>query len=62
MKLICDKCSEELESGIVNVLKHQFEDCKAHVEEKVEGGNFTIKCMPIINPIIKHEATNNQDR
>lgn len=29
MKLKCDKCGEVFESGIANVMKHQFEDCKA---------------------------------
>jgi len=55
MKIICDKCGEEFESGLFNVLAHQFENCKAHTIEKIETdfGNFSIKTMPYINPIIK---------
>ena len=52
MKLICDKCGEEFESGIANVLDHQFEKCKAHTTKKIETDflNFSIKYMPHINP------------
>lgn len=48
MKLICDKCGEEFESGLVNVLEHQFEKCKAHYTEKV--GEVSVKYMPFIHP------------
>lgn len=55
MKLICDKCGEEFESGIVNVLEHQFEKCKAHTTENVETdfGSLLIKTMPYIHPTAK---------
>ena len=55
MKLICDKCGEEFESGILNVLEHQFEKCKAHTVERVETDfdNLLVKTMPRISPEVK---------
>ncbi len=57
MKLICDKCGEEFESGIVNVLEHQYEKCKAHTIEKLSNG-FLVKIMPFITPKPKTDTSN----
>jgi len=53
MKLICDKCGEEFESGLQDFLQHQYEKCKAHELKKV--GGYFVKYMPRINPNPKPE-------
>lgn len=47
--LKCDLCGEVFEKGLMNYIKHQFEDCKAHYIEKTEGF-ASFKFMPHINP------------
>ena len=55
MKLICDKCGEVFDSGLFNILEHQFEKCKAHKIEKASFGDFYIKTMPKITPKVKED-------
>lgn len=60
MKIVCDKCGEVFESGLVNLFEHQFGNCKAHTFKEVKSilGNFTIKIMPHISPNAQNDTQN----
>lgn len=63
MKLRCDNCGEIVESGLANITKHQFEDCKAVREEKIPDCDWaTLIIRPYVSftPIEEENNNNNQ--
>lgn len=56
MKLKCNKCGDIIESGIANVIKHQFEDCKAIYTEPIPDCDWaTARIMPFVTFTIIEE-------
>lgn len=62
MKLKCENCGEVIESGLANVMKHQFEDCKAAHEEKVpncDWATYIVRPFIKLTPLHEKDTTNN---
>jgi hypothetical protein len=68
MKFTCDHCGEIVESGLENILKHQFEECKAIYTKPIKaetanGFSFSMKVMPYLSltPIEKTEPNGTEN-